>query len=149
MVSVAERFALWDEAKVASGTFPAADRSVTSSSNVQAEPAVAASASMKAAVRPASLRAIAQVPLNAMLPLAERRASASPSVKTTSPSDAKLAATPPIVGFVRTEINSPPASWKRASAADVLAICMRERIPSCMRAPPPDPDTMMSGRSCS
>ena len=35
--------------------------------------------------------------------------SALGSAKTTSPSEAKLAATPPIVGLVSTEMNSPPA----------------------------------------
>ena len=42
------------------------------------------------------------------------------SAKTTSPSEAKLAATPPIVGLVNTEMNGPPAESKRASAADDL-----------------------------
>ena len=70
------------------------------------------------------------------------------SAKTTSPSEAKLAATPPIVGLVSTEMNSPPAVSKRARAAETLAICISESMPSCMRAPPPEPETMISG-SCS
>ena len=44
--------------------------------------------------------------------------------------------TPPVVGWVRKEMYSPPASRKRWMAAEVLAICIRERIPSCIRAPP-------------
>ena len=71
------------------------------------------------------------------------------SAKTTSPSEAKLAATPPIVGLVSTEMNSPPAVSKRASAAETLAICISESMPSCMRAPPPEPETMISGNCCS
>ena len=73
--------------------------------------------------------------------------SALGSAKTRSPSEAKLAATPPIVGFVSTEMKSPPASSYCARAAETLAICIRERIPSCIRAPPPEPLTMASGRS--
>ena len=65
----------------------------------------------------------------------------------TSPSEAKLAATPPIVGLVSTEMNSPPAASNRAKAAETLAICISEKMPSCMRAPPPEPLTMISGKS--
>ena len=49
---------------------------------------------------------------------------------------AKLAVTPPVVGSVSTLIKSCPASWCRFKAAEVLAICMRDTMPSCMRAPP-------------
>ena len=35
---------------------------------------------------------------------------------------------------------------KRLSAAEVLAICMREKIPSCMRAPPEELKTMQGMR---
>ena len=62
-----------------------------------------------------------------------------------SPSEAKLAATPPMVGWVRTLMKSPPAAWCRPRAAETLAICISERIPSCIRAPPPEPETMTSG----
>src|SRR3546814_1225621 len=53
-----------------------------------------------------------------------------------SPSCAKLADTPPIVGCVSTETNGSPRSPSLASAADVLAICISENNDSCMRAPP-------------
>ena len=57
---------------------------------------------------------------------------------------AKLAVTPPVVGSVSTDRYGSPASPRRASAAEVLAICISERMPSCMRAPP-EADTMMTG----
>ncbi len=41
-----------------------------------------------------------------------------------------------MVGCVSTEINGRPRSCRRASAALVLAICMRLNKLSCMRAPP-------------
>ena len=44
--------------------------------------------------------------------------------------------TPPNVGSVSRQIDRRPASSRRASAADVLAICISEIAPSCMRAPP-------------
>ena len=53
-----------------------------------------------------------------------------------SPNEAKLAVTPPVVGSVRTEMYSSPFSANRARAALVFAICMRDKIPSCIRAPP-------------
>ena len=62
--------------------------------------------------------------------------SALGSVTLMSPSIANEADTPPVVGSVRTEMNASPASFSRAIAADVFAICMSERMPSCMRAPP-------------
>ena len=62
--------------------------------------------------------------------------SARGSARMTSPSMAKLAVTPPVVGSVRTEMYGSRASPSRASAAEVLAICISERMPSCMRAPP-------------
>ena len=40
------------------------------------------------------------------------------------------------------------ASRSRASAAEIFAICISERIPSCMRAPP-EAETTISGSSCS
>ena len=49
---------------------------------------------------------------------------------------AKLAVTPPVVGSVSTVIYRPPASLWRLTAAEILAICMSEVTPSCMRAPP-------------
>ena len=53
-----------------------------------------------------------------------------------SPRDAKLAVTPPVVGWVKQEMYSPPPLWNRRMAAAVFAICIREKIPSCIRAPP-------------
>ena len=44
------------------------------------------------------------------------------SAMITSPSMAKLAVTPPVVGSVRTAMNRPLASANRARAAEVLAI---------------------------
>ena len=58
------------------------------------------------------------------------------SARITSPSMAKLAVTPPVVGSVRTEMYRSPASLWRFRAADVFAICIREVIPSCILAPP-------------
>ncbi len=58
------------------------------------------------------------------------------SAMITSPSMAKLAATPPVVGCSRIDRYGSPASRRRPSAAEVLAICISERTPSCMRAPP-------------
>jgi hypothetical protein len=54
----------------------------------------------------------------------------------TSASVAKLASTPPVHGSASTATNGTPASFKRSTAQVVLAICMSERMPSCMRAPP-------------
>ena len=62
--------------------------------------------------------------------------SAPGSAMLMSPSVAKLAVTPPVVGLVSTEMNGMPASRSRASAAAVLAICISESSDSCMRAPP-------------
>ncbi len=53
-----------------------------------------------------------------------------------SPSMAKLAETPPVVGWVSTDTYGRPASRRRPSAAEVLAICISDNRPSCMRAPP-------------
>ena len=62
--------------------------------------------------------------------------SAFGSAMTTSPSIAKLAETPPMVGSVSTEMNGRRRSARSVSAAVVLAICISENSPSCMRAPP-------------
>jgi hypothetical protein len=62
--------------------------------------------------------------------------SAPGSAITTSPIIAKLADTPPIVGSVNTEMNGNPSVASCVNAAVVLAICMRDINPSCMRAPP-------------
>ena len=70
--------------------------------------------------------------------------SARGSAKMTSPSMAKLAVTPPVVGSASTEMNKPLASSRRASAALVLAICMSEKPDSCMRAPP-EHETVTTG----
>ena len=56
----------------------------------------------------------------------------------TSPSAAKLAATPPVVGCARIEMKGSPASRSSSTAATVLAICISASTPSCMRAPPED-----------
>src|ERR1043165_7978055 len=61
-----------------------------------------------------------------------------------SPSIAYDAVTPPVVGSVRIEMYGSPAAARRESAAEILAICMSDRIPSCMRAPP-EVETMRSG----
>ncbi|MNO02006.1 hypothetical protein D3C81_2222910 [compost metagenome] len=53
-----------------------------------------------------------------------------------SPSIANDADTPPVVGWVSTEMYGCPASRSLPSAAEVLAICISENRPSCMRAPP-------------
>src|SRR3569623_3502757 len=62
------------------------------------------------------------------------RALGSPML--TSPSIARLAETPPMVGSVITEMNGRPFLLRRASAALVLAICMSEYSASCIRALP-------------
>src|SRR6185369_11274451 len=61
-----------------------------------------------------------------------------------SPSMANEAVTPPVVGSVRTEINGTWAWSSRASAAEILANCMRLITPSIMRAPP-EAETMTIG----
>ncbi len=83
-----------------------------------------------------------------MVRLPAKPISAPGSASVMSPCRAKLAATPPIVGLVRMEMYSPPAGSYRARAADTLAICISDRMPSCIRAPPPEPLTKISG-SCS
>ncbi len=62
--------------------------------------------------------------------------SAPGSASVTSPRNAKLAATPAVVGSVITTMYSPPASSNFATAADVFAICASETMPSIIRAPP-------------
>ena len=74
--------------------------------------------------------------------------SALGSAKMTSPSIAKLAATPPVVGCSTTETYGSARSRRRPRAADVLAICISESTPSCMRAPP-DAENTTAGRSSS
>ncbi|OPZ08051.1 MAG: hypothetical protein BWZ10_02724 [candidate division BRC1 bacterium ADurb.BinA364] len=59
-----------------------------------------------------------------------------------SPSEANDAIVPPVVGFVKTVMNGMRALPSRAAAALVLAICISERMPSCMRAPPPQAMTI-------
>ena len=58
------------------------------------------------------------------------------SARIISPSIAKLAVTPPVVGSVNTGTYKSPASECLFKAADVFAICIREIIPSCILAPP-------------
>src|SRR6185503_12611441 len=62
--------------------------------------------------------------------------SAPGSASTTSPIIAKLADTPPIVGSVSIEMKGRRSVESWVSDAHVFAICMSERTPSCMRAPP-------------
>ena len=54
----------------------------------------------------------------------------------TSPSMAKLAVTPPVVGSVSMVQYKSPASPSFRIAAEVLAICIKEMMPSCILAPP-------------
>ena len=61
---------------------------------------------------------------------------------------AKLADTPPMVGSVSTEMNGSRRAASSVSAAVVLAICMSDSSPSCMRAPP-DAVTHTNGSFCS
>ncbi len=70
--------------------------------------------------------------------------SALGSAMFTSPSIAKLAVTPPVVGSVRIEIYGSRARSRRARAALILAICMSDSAPSIIRAPP-EHDTMTTG----
>ena len=67
-------------------------------------------------------------------PAKPTRAPGSP--KMISPSIAKLAVTPPVVGSVRIDTYNNPASECFFNAAEVFAICIREMIPSCILAPP-------------
>ncbi len=53
-----------------------------------------------------------------------------------SPSIAKLAVTPPVVGSVSTAMYGSRARSSRASAPEIFAICISERAPSIIRAPP-------------
>ncbi len=62
--------------------------------------------------------------------------SAPGSASMMSPRLAKLAVTPPVVGWVNTLMYSPPRAEKRSMAAEVFAICIRLKMPSCIRAPP-------------
>ena len=70
--------------------------------------------------------------------------SAFGSAMFTSPSIAKLAVTPPVVGSVSTETYGSLARSSRASAALIFAICISDSAPSIIRAPP-EQDTMMTG----
>lgn len=72
--------------------------------------------------------------------------SAPGSAMQMSASVAKLAITPPVHGSTSTATNGAVASLIRSTAQVVLAICMRLRMPSCMRAPP-ELHTATSGRS--
>src|SRR2546430_1257024 len=66
------------------------------------------------------------------------------SARITSPRIPYDADTPPVVGFVRIETKGIRAERSRAISTEVLAICISESTPSCMRAPP-DAETMMRG----
>jgi len=48
---------------------------------------------------------------------------------------ANEAVVPPVVGSARMEMKGRPAASRRAKAALDLAICIRDKAPSCMRAP--------------
>ena len=61
---------------------------------------------------------------------------ASGSAIIISPSIAKLALTPPVVGLVSRVIYNSPKSLCLLIAALVFAICIRDNIPSCILAPP-------------
>ena len=71
--------------------------------------------------------------------------SAPGSARITSPRLAKLAVTPPVVGWASTEMSVPPASCSSSTAATVFGSCISARIPSCMRAPP-DAETETTAR---
>ena len=76
------------------------------------------------------------------------RSSLPGSASVRSPCRAKLAATPAHRRMREDgDTYKPPfaASYRAARAQETLAICMSERIPSCMRAPPPEPLTMING----
>ena len=62
--------------------------------------------------------------------------SAPGSARVRSQTEAKEAVTPPVVGLVCTQMEKPPALLSSARAEQVLAICIRDSMPSCMRAPP-------------
>src|SRR5579884_44170 len=62
--------------------------------------------------------------------------SAPGSATVTSPSDANDASTPAVVGCVITVIIGSLASCRSSTAQTVFGICISERIPSCIRAPP-------------
>ena len=49
-----------------------------------------------------------------------------------------------MVGFVRIEMNGMPLRASSAMTTDVLAICISDSAPSCMRAPP-EADTISNG----
>ncbi len=66
-----------------------------------------------------------------------------------SPSMANDAATPPVVGWSSTEMYGTRASRSRERAAEVLAICISESTPSCMRAPPEAQNTIAGRRRSS
>ncbi|GDY31027.1 hypothetical protein GTS_26600 [Gandjariella thermophila] len=69
------------------------------------------------------------------------------SATITSDSVANDAATPPKVGSVTRVTVSSPASSSAAMALLVLAICISDSAPSCIRAPP-DAVTSSSGSRC-
>ena len=67
------------------------------------------------------------------------------SARLMSPIVANDAVTPPVVGWVSREMKGSFASESRAKAPQVLAICISESIPSCMRAPD-EAETMIMPR---
>ena len=69
------------------------------------------------------------------------------SASVMSPSMANDAETPPVVGSVSTTMYGSPAERTSSTATVVRAICISERIPSCMRAPPDAATTTSAARS--
>ena len=57
--------------------------------------------------------------------------------------------TPPVVGSVRRLRKGRRASCSRASAAEIFAICIRDSVPSIMRAPPEQETTTRGSFSSS
>src|SRR3990170_2783474 len=68
------------------------------------------------------------------------------SARMTSPSIANEAVTPPVVGSASRTTYGTRSSARRPSAAQVLAICMRDSMPSCIRAPPEQEGQAFAGR---
>ena len=62
-----------------------------------------------------------------------------------SPNIAKEADTPPVVGSVKTEIKGRLVFEREFTAMTVLGICMSDKIPSCILAPP-DELKIISGK---
>jgi hypothetical protein len=93
-----------------------------------------------------SLEAVGQLLANGLLddPGPANPMSAFGSAMFKSPSIAKLAVTPPVVGSVRTEMYGTRARSSRARAPQTFAICISEgRLPSS--GAPPEQHTITTG----